>query len=142
MVNETCRQSRSLSSRLARWFTNAWEATTETDVVGSLDNQTLNELARDCGISADQLKQLARSGPHAADEMAMLMLAINIDAKEVARLYPVQFREMQVNCSLCESKDRCRKNLAAQVADREHVHYCGNSDYLKALQLEAPLLMA
>jgi len=142
MGTETYRQSPSLASRLAQWFANAWEATTETDVIGRLDDQTLNELARDCGISVDQLKQLASSGPHAADEMATLMLEINIDPTEVARLYPAQFRDMQVNCSLCESKSQCRDDLAAQVAGREHVHYCGNADHLKALQQEAPLLMA
>ena len=72
----------------------------------------------------------------------VLMLAINIDPTEVARLYPAQFRDMQVNCSLCESKERCRKDLGDQTADREHVHYCSNVDHLKSLQQSAPLLMA
>lgn len=142
MRTDTYRQSQTLASRLKQWFTRAWEATTETDVIGRLDDQTLNELARDCGISSDQLKQLANAGPHAADEMIALMLAISIDPTEVSRLYPTQFRDMQVNCSLCESKERCRHDLATQVAEREHIHYCSNADHLTSLQREAPLLMA
>lgn len=142
MVTFAHGHSQSLASRLILWFSHAWEATTETDVIGNLDDQTLKELARDCGVSADQLKQLANAGPNAADEMVALMLAINLDPTEVARLYPAQFRDMQINCSLCESKERCRKDLGDQTADREHVHYCSNVDHLKSLQQSAPLLMA
>lgn len=136
------RRTQTLTSRLLRWCSQAWEAATETDVIGQLDDRTLAELSRDCSISTDQLKRLANAGPKAADEMVALMLAINIDPAELARLYPEQFRNMQVNCSLCESKDRCRQDLAEQVIDREYVRYCSNADHLKALQQEAPLLMA
>lgn len=135
-------QHRSLASRVMRWCAQAWRSTAETDVIGRLDDQTLQELSRDCGIPADQLKRLANAGPHAADEMAALMLATGIDPAAVARLHPQQFRDMQVDCSLCDSKDRCRQDLAAQTADREHVQYCSNADHLKALQQEAALLTA
>jgi len=142
METDAHRQTQSLTSRLLQWCSQAWEAATETDVIGQLDDRTLAELSRDCGVSTDQLKRLANAGPHAADEMVALMLAINIDPAEVARLYPEQFRDMQVNCSLCESKDRCRHDLGEQVIDREYVRYCSNADHLRALQQEAPLLMA
>ena len=136
------KEPRTLASRIMRWCSDAWEAATETDMIGRLDDQTLQELARDCAVTPDQLLQLTRSGPHAADQMAALMLAINIDPAEVARLYPVQYRDMQINCSMCGSKDRCRRDLDAQVLEREYVHYCGNADHLKMLQRDEPFLMA
>ncbi|MCJ8521702.1 hypothetical protein ABID21_004851 [Pseudorhizobium tarimense] len=135
-------QSPSLASRLLRWFSDVWVSATETDVIGQLDDRTLQELACDCSASADQLKQLTNAGPHAADEMVALMLAINIDPAEVARLYPQRFRDMQVNCSLCGSKERCRRDLYEQVIAREYVRYCCNANHLTALQKDAPLLMA
>lgn len=133
---------RSLASRLMHWCSEALQAATEADLIGRLDERTLQEIAYDCGLSADQLKLLAKAGPHSADELKALMLELNIDPAEVQRLHPTHFRDMQINCSLCESKDRCHRDLAAQVLEREYVRYCSNADNLAGLQHTSPQLMS
>src|SRR3546814_9434216 len=95
---------RTLAPRIMRWCLHAWEAATEADMIGRLDDQTLQELGRDCAVTPDQRLKLTRSGPHAADEMAALMLASNMVPAEVGRLYPAPYRDVQIKCSMCGSK--------------------------------------
>lgn len=134
--------SPSLASKLLHWFARAWEATTEADVIGRLSDESLSEIARDCSLTPDRLLQVARAGPHASDEVAALMAALDIDAAEVARVHPGEFRDMQINCSACIAKARCRRDLAAQVADRQHLHYCGNAEHLAGMRTDVALLTA
>ena len=134
--------SGTIASRLLNWCAKAWEATVEGDVIGSLDDQALREIARDCCVTPDQLLQLAKAGPHAADEMIALMTALNIDADEAAHAHAFQFRDMQITCSACTSKDRCRRDLTRHAADQEYVHYCGNAEHLNGMRAEPKLAVA
>ncbi|CAD7032990.1 hypothetical protein REJC140_03128 [Pseudorhizobium endolithicum] len=138
----TAQSPDTLASRFLHWCAQAWEATTEADVIGSLDDETLREIARDCCITPDQILQLVKAGPHAADEMVALMKALNIDANEVSLAHPGQFRDMQITCSNCTSKERCRRDLARHAADQEYIHYCGNAEHLSGMRADPELLVA
>ncbi len=138
----TAQLSDTLASRFLSWCAQAWEATTEADVIGSLDDETLREIARDCSVTPDQILQLVKAGPHAADEMEALMKALNIDPDEVSLTHPGQFRDMQITCSACTSKDRCRRDLARQAAGQEYIHYCGNAEHLNGMRADPELLVA
>lgn len=128
-------------SRLMAWTAKGWECASEMDVIGTLDEDTIRRIAGDCGVSADQLVQLAKAGPHGADEMLAMMRALNIDPVEVELRYRAQFRDMQVNCANCSSKKKCRHDLASGEAPANFDSYCHNADHLNGMRAEPELLL-
>ncbi|MGX5666342.1 DUF6455 family protein [Rhizobium daejeonense] len=138
-VNDT---TRTVFSRLAGWFAKSWESSAEADMIASLDDSTIRNIAHDCGITPDQLIELAKVGPHAADEMLAMMRALNIDPTEVELRLRNEFRDMQITCSHCASKGECRKDLARGAAAENFGHYCGNAEHLNALRANPDLLIA
>ncbi|WP_117194084.1 DUF6455 family protein [Rhizobium terrae] len=119
-----------LTDRLKRWCTTAWEALGEAKLLASLDDETVKLLAQDCALSEQELRDLIRKGPHAADEMLKLMKLLGIDAAEAKLAEPAEFREMHVTCAHCREKSRCRRELANGMAKTDFPEYCGNADLL------------
>ena len=92
-----------------------------------------DHIARDLGVSTDELDYLVRSGPHAAEELPKMMAALNLDADAIARAQPLVMRDLQRVCSHCEDKRRCNLDLATGAAAQEHADYCGNTRSLDAI---------
>lgn len=124
----------SLASRIARWCSTAWDTVEEAKTLASLDNETIEMLARDNALSKDELVSLIRRGPHAADEMLALMRVLNIDTEEAKLIGPLEFREMHITCSRCGEKARCRRELAEGTAAAAFAGYCGNADHLDEMR--------
>lgn len=109
----------------------AWAAQSE---LARLGEEELQGLARDVGIPADRLVQLASS--KGADELPLLMHALGLSPEKVACSYPAVMRDMTVVCSGCKVAAQCRQAIAsgwAPVVPR----YCPNADTIKALLAEA-----
>ncbi|NML74052.1 hypothetical protein HHL25_07955 [Rhizobium sp. S-51] len=132
--------TRTVLSRVIGWFAKGWENSAEADMIASLDDFTIQSIAHDCGISPDQLVELAKAGPHAADEMLEMMRALNIDPAEVEMRLRAQFRDMQINCAHCASKGECRRDLANGNAAANFAQYCANSQDLNALRASPDFL--
>lgn len=99
----------------------------------SLDADGLGALARDVGLSPDQLTSLAARG--AGDRLPRLLDAIGLAPERVGRTHPDVMRDMSIICSGCEAARRCRRDL-----DRGWMpvvqSYCPNAETIKALQAE------
>jgi len=130
----------SLSRRFLSWCAEAWSAAAEAEEIAMLDEETIRQISKDCAIAPDDLLQLVKAGPHAADEMIEMMRALNIDQSDVAVLHPALYREMQVTCSKCRSKNRCRHDLEAEIAGQEFAGYCGNAASLNTMRADPELL--
>ncbi len=133
--------ARTVFTRLMDWFAKGWQSSAEADMIASLDEFTIQSIAHDCGISPDHLIELAKAGPHAADEMIEMMKALNIDPAEVELRLRNQFRDMQITCAHCASKGECRKDLATGAASENFAHYCGNESALNALRANPDFLL-
>jgi hypothetical protein len=127
--------------QILSWFAQGFEASTEADMLANLDQAQIETLAEDCGISPHQLLALVKAGPHAADEMPELMRSLNIDPAEVEFQMRIQFRDMQIACSNCQSKEHCRRDLKHGVIDETFTDYCNNADSLNALRAHPELLL-
>ncbi|MCM2473858.1 hypothetical protein HGO38_10275 [Rhizobium sp. CG5] len=132
--------ARSAVSRIIDWMAKGWERASEADMIASLDDETIREIAHDCGIQPDQLIALAKAGPHAADEMPAMMRALGIDPMEVETRFREQFRAMQIDCSNCTSKDECRRDLKDGTAAQHFNDYCANADDLSSLRASPEVL--
>lgn len=132
--------ARSAVFRIFDWVAKGWERASEADMIASLDDETIREIAHDCGIQPDQLIALAKAGPHAADEMPAMMRALGIDPMEVETHYREQFRAMQIDCSNCTSKDECRRDLKNGSAAQHFNDYCANADDLSSFRASPDML--
>ena len=127
--------------QILSWFAQGFEASNEADMLANLDQAQIEALAEDCGLSPHQLLALVKAGPHAADEMPEVMRALNIDPAEVDYQMRRLFRDMQIACSGCQSKEQCRHDLQRGTIDRTFVEYCKNADSLNALRVHPEVLM-
>jgi hypothetical protein len=127
--------------QILSWFAQGFEASTETDILANLDQAQIEALAEDCGLSSHQLLALVKAGPHAADEMPEVMRALNIDPNEVDYQMRKLFRDMQIACSSCQSKEQCRRDLQRGTIDETFIDYCNNADSLNALRARPEVLM-
>jgi hypothetical protein len=93
----------------------------------------VERMAKDVGVSAAELRKLARRGPEAADFLLRRMAALDLDRNEVSRTEPRTFQDLQRVCTLCESRRRCARDLARVSADTEWESYCPNAATLKVL---------
>ncbi|QLF71384.1 hypothetical protein FE840_011350 [Peteryoungia desertarenae] len=128
-------------STILGWFAREWEAKSQSDLMKALDQQELEQIAEDCGISRGQLLAFIEAGPHGADEMPRMMRALNIDPIEVEFRMLRLYRDMQLTCITCGAKAQCRKDLAEGHAATEFQHYCGNIDTLNALRARPEMLL-
>ena len=127
--------------QILSWFAQSFDASTEADVLASLDQTEIEALAEDCGLSSHQLLALVKAGPHAADEMPQVMRALNIDPDEVDFTMRKLFRDMQIACSGCQSKDQCRRDLTQKKIDKTFLSYRNNADSLNALRANPDVLL-
>ena len=100
-----------------------------------LDNCTphdIERMAADVGLTVSDLRSLERTA-HEPLLLPRMLVALNINPSVVAQSDPAAFRDLQRVCSLCDSKRRCRNELAAGDAASTYEGYCPNAVTLKAL---------
>ena len=121
-------------AQILSWVAKGWEGAIESEMIAALDADTIKHIARDCGIQPDQLVELAKAGPGAADEMPKMMTSLGIDPVQVETRFRQMYREMQIDCSHCADKARCHRDLAEGTASENFSHYCLNADHLASLR--------
>ena len=123
---ESVNDSSSLKDIVTEWWQRKREERRALHELLALPQETLAELAADCGLSADTLVELTRAGPHAADEMNTMMDALGIDAGKVEAQDRATFADLRVNCARCDQKSACRSSLAEGTAFLSFNEFCNN----------------
>ncbi len=90
-------------------------------------------MARDIGVSPQELKFFVKKGPHAADELPKLLRALGVDPQKLASDDPNKMRDLQRLCVTCGDKSQCRHDLAAGTAASRHNDYCPNAASIAAI---------
>jgi len=100
----------------------------------ALGPEARDALARELGVSAGALVEVAAFG----DEVARLMLALALDPEELREQLPRLMCELRLICAGCDSKSRCRSDLArGRGASRSFTAYCPSARTLAVLHLAA-----
>jgi len=107
-----------------------WNSQWELDICGE---EGLERMAHDAGISADELRKLARHGPESADLLLRRMAVLDLDQNEVARAERATFQDLQRVCTMCECHRRCARDLMRDSANPAWKDYCPNAQTLTAL---------
>jgi len=90
-------------------------------------------IARDIGVSPEELRFAASKGPHAADELPKLLRALGVDPQKLASDAPATMRSLQRICISCGNKGECQHELAAGTAASRYRDYCPNAMSLDEL---------
>ena len=106
------------------------ENLSDLDAFGS---EEMARMAQDVGISASDLRALATHCTGAADLLDRRLEALGVNTEELAHAAPSELRDMQRLCTMCESKGRCARDLAADPDDSVWRQYCPNHETLMEL---------
>jgi len=90
-------------------------------------------IARDIGVSPEELRFAASKGPHAADELPKLLRALGVDPQKLASDDPAIMRSLERICISCGHKNQCQHDLAAGTAVSHYRDYCPNAMSLDEL---------
>jgi hypothetical protein len=105
----------------------------ELNEMRRLDRADFDRIASDLRVSPDDLEQLVRNGPHAADELPKLLKTLGIDEATLADTQPFLLRDMERVCAMCEHKRRCDRDLADGASAERYKDYCANAPTIERL---------
>jgi len=101
--------------------------------LGLAQDDEYEQLARDLGISADELRDLMSSVPDAL-QLPDMLKALGIDEASLRRVQPLLLRALQRRCAQCEVLARCRYSLDRNIAAHDYEQYCPNAAALTAFR--------
>lgn len=103
-----------------------------------MDAANFNQIAGELRMTSADLEALVRQGPHAADELPKMLIALGIDQDALARTEPLVLRDMERVCAMCSHKRQCDRDLAAGSAAAHYEEYCGNAPTIDGLSQRQP----
>jgi hypothetical protein len=103
---------------------------------GTCDEEAVERMAHDIGISGSELRKLAGLGPDSADLLLQRMAALDLDQNEVARSERATFQDLQRVCTMCDCHRRCARDLARDPGAPAWKDYCPNAQTLVALSAQ------
>jgi len=120
---------------IAQWF-RGWTQKNATSELKCMGDEIVERMARDVGVTAPELRALARLGPDAAELLRRRMTALDLDQREVRCVEPAALQDLQRVCSLCSHHRRCAHDLAQDPDNPAWKDYCPNAETLAALSAE------
>jgi hypothetical protein len=109
----------------------------ELNELRQLNTSEFERIATELRVSPGDLTEMVRQGPHAADELPKLLLALGIDEEALARTQPMVLRDMERVCALCAHKGECDRDLAAGTSAEHYKGYCLNASTIETLDQPA-----
>jgi hypothetical protein len=95
----------------------------------------VGRMARELGMSASELRSLARQGPDADGLLSQRMAALGLDQNVIVQTEPATLQDLQRLCTMCDSKKQCARDLSRDPTDPEWEDYCPNVGTLKVLDV-------
>ena len=118
---------------IAGWINRYRHLHGTTDELGHCTQDEVRQIAKDLGVSVNDLRGVAEKGPGAADVLQKLLLALSVDPNALAKSDPATMRDLQRVCVVCDRKGRCQEELAAGTAAEHFREFCPNAYTLDAL---------
>jgi hypothetical protein len=140
-MSESSGKHRSMGSpfdAIADWVTRYRQAVGVRRELTNYGSEEVAAIARDIGLSAQELEFIASKGPHAAAELPKLLRALGVDPQELPTNHRTAMRDLQRLCITCGLKAQCRHELAAGTAAKHYRNYCPNAMSIDELFGSAP----
>ena len=114
---------------LAVWISHQPDHT----ALGAPENDELEQLAHDLGVSANELRELVSSVPDPL-QLPDMLKALGIDEVSLRRAQPTLLRALQRRCAHCAVVARCRYSLDRNIAAQDYEQFCPNAAVLTAFR--------
>ena len=98
-----------------------------------LDPDRREELARDIGVTLDDLYRLEGAGPVSPALLQQRLTHERLEPCVLQAKWPAVWKDMQRVCSLCNSKEQCGHDLAHNPEDPSWRDYCPNTNTIESL---------
>jgi hypothetical protein len=118
---------------IADWVNNYRSSLGHGSGLSRCDRDEVMQIAKDLGVSPDELRDLSNKGPDSADLVQKMLVALGIDAKALSETDPLVMRDLQRLCTMCGDKGRCAHELADGTATAHFHEFCPNAFTLDAL---------
>lgn len=115
---------------VAKYWGNFRDRAESRNELASMSSDDIDLLAADCGLTPAQLKSMMQRGPHAADELAELIKALDIDEARLKAANRRNFNDMKLTCAECGRKSECRRSLRNGTAAQDYGSFCDNAELL------------
>jgi hypothetical protein len=126
----------------SRYWSNYRDRSESRNELAYLSACDLEMLAADCGLSAGQLRDMLKRGPHAADELLQLMKELALDEADLKSIDRGAFNDMKRICAECGRKTICRKSLKKGTAVSDHPAFCNNTELLADMKSRSSAVLA
>lgn len=125
--------SKSFLDRFFAW----WRAVRERGALDTLDASELEHIAREFGLSGEELAKVNRDGGRASDLLHRMVRVNGLSYEDLRQTHPDIVRDLEIHCSLCLEKKRCRRELESGAAPEGFTDYCPNAPVIVELQAES-----
>jgi hypothetical protein len=125
---------------IADWINKYRQMNGLNDELARCGPEDVVQIAKDLGVSASELRELAAKGPDAADLLGKMLVALHVDPQALARTDPAVMRDLQRLCVVCNHKRRCQNEQTEGTAARNFRAFCPNAFTLDALFKQADQL--
>jgi hypothetical protein len=122
-----------LIDRFADWL----KYRRELNEMRQMDRAEFDRVAADLEISPGDLDELVRRGPHAGDELPVLLKALGIDKAKLEKAQPLLVRDMERVCAVCGHKAECDRDIIAGTSSEHYGDYCPNAPTIAELEAAA-----
>lgn len=122
-----------LVDRLIETFADWLKHRREVVEMYQFDSAEFGRIAHDLGVTASDLDELVRQGPHKVEELPQLLKVLGIDEAAIARAQPLVMRDLERVCALCRHKAECDHDIADGSLAEHYQAYCANKVTLDAL---------
>jgi hypothetical protein len=112
---------------IANWVTRYRQAAGLRRELAKCGAEEVAAIARDFGLSTQELELIASKGPNAADELPKLLRALGVDPRKRRSDRKGTLRDLQRICITCGHKAQCKHELAAGTAANHYHDYCPNA---------------
>ena len=124
----------SLFSAIGHWWKDMMAQQQEADMLDALGPDQVERMAHDLGMTADDLHDLAAHGVHGSDEAPHMIEALGMDPEDVQHNHRAVYLDVLRNCTHCDAKRRCARELKNGEAKEHYEEYCINAYTLDALR--------
>ena len=126
-VDEQQSPIESIFGAIANWVTKYRQAGGLRRELATCGPEEVAAIARDIGLSTQELEFIAGKGPNAADELPKLLRALGVDPQKLRSDRNRTLRDLQRICISCGHKAQCQHELAAGTAATHYHEYCPNA---------------
>ncbi|HXX09783.1 MAG TPA: hypothetical protein VEJ43_17140 [Pseudolabrys sp.] len=124
---------KSVLDAVADWVRRYHSALKRNNELAGIGANEVAAIAKDLGISATQLRELASKGARASQPLRKLLVALDVDPKELEKIDARVARDMQWLCVTCSKKAQCNHDLSTGVAAETFRKICPNAMALDAI---------